>query len=1582
MGLVRHAAQEPYDKPDPAGVVQSPSSATGSAAFTENGTAASSASSTSSAFYASLNKYNTSNNSNYQAHEKSNYNGNIINTPPVESVNPNYAHSDLRSLRGKEPPFGISGGLEPVIPPPQAGRGGPPGPDDTSDTELDSDSSFNSEFTPLNYLNDNNSSSQSPATHRMLSRATSRAFSGVQAPPAQHKLSGASLSAQYATGNQTYSAPSPPQSHPLSPPLPVQPLLYPNSTKNMTENITSGPNTKSNNAAAQFSPLNSNNPFLEQGIMNQDTPRSLVEPSRIINPNTGIPFSNDSVTETTNAPSKASYTANSDHLPASDASNNSRLYWSQPDNDFNPLNQNKISQKIEKLQFESYGPSLLDDRIKPNMLANSTRLPQSRVNAAPLDSRNIQYKSFSPTTINTHVSDMVNGGGDLNDRIIIYRGRSNIDNISINDSSTNELDLNKTVTLVGPDMSSIARVTTPPPTEIVISKDVPTKQSTAEPTSPNLRASSAPDEMVPASKPSKPQKRRAIGDWDFVKSIGAGSMGQVKLAHNRNTGEYGAVKIVPISCSPQHRSRATGTEKGAKKKESDISKDTRTVREAAIGKLLHHRYICQLYDIYKMSSHYYMIFEYVSGGQMLDYIISHGSLKEKHAQKFARGIASALDYCHKNSIVHRDLKIENILISKSGEIKLIDFGLSNLFSNSTLLKTFCGSLYFAAPELLEAKPYTGPEIDVWSFGVVIFVLVCGKVPFDDQNIMALHAKIKQGRINYPEWLSTECHDLLTKMLNINPKERITLTQAMNHPWMVKGYGAPPDSYMPYRRPLSVSQLDPQIITEMAGFNFGSEEQVYTDMKTILNSAEYKYCCSVWESHDTHEKTAPAKHTFPSLASSSKNSATLNESNKSSLARHLSTLVRRNKPHRNHTDHANQDTSNDSLPPSTNESTLPSSSHVYTDPTAGFHPLLSVYYLVAERNQRDLDKKIIEEAKQFDVIYHSKFTSPLAAGDPVQSQDPTHPINDPFSNDHQIKPSSPSPRVNTNNKHLRSKSESKPQTSNYKASYKNMSPELLDKNNFSLGLKTSPDPSAGVSLISSPLKAALDEKYQPLNNINKYRGDFKSKEANETIDRIHIDTNAQAETNAHSTSLASSLLRRFSSCKKSAVAPEFGTPSSQDTKSHTRSHSSQDHEDESGDDTTSQNYGNNNRSNTTDNGHSIPDVPQFPTIYIPNMAEVKPATDNDSLNATHRDPFVQRSTSMSIPKNKKQAGVGEARKDNHLSPVVSGVACNSDGKDQIVHKPELRDADTKDKKYHPSARAKSASHIRRASVNRRYDENMGRPMTGGNEPGSKYYENFDIIDDYLDKNSYDGNEDSSFNGSNTSHADSGKDNVSTERKLSDEGLTKSNFKLGRNAQPISIDHPKQVFVRGIFSAQTTSTKSLAFIRADLIRVLSKLGISYREVQGGFQCSNTVTGDNLLVEPNIGHRRKFSFGSGLFGTPKSKGHHEPQLLGSPAYRRHSNEFSDDLSTDSITHNLSMGGSDMLSFSPIAAVHPDSLTLENDGVRTSNGQGRTPVRFEIYIVKVRIVSLHGIQFKKLSGNTWQYKAIASNILSELRL
>ncbi|KAI8320878.1 Pkinase-domain-containing protein [Martensiomyces pterosporus] len=424
-----------------------------------------------------------------------------------------------------------------------------------------------------------------------------------------------------------------------------------------------------------------------------------------------------------------------------------------------------------------------------------------------------------------------------------------------------------------------------------------------------------------AAPPPQPHRssRRMVGPYQLAKTIGAGSMGKVKVALDTRTNMRVAAKIIPLQQpdAPIHfpsgldttaatthskalanASQSAGTS-GAqapagpidpsrepwrtwllslaiesrpdlaasagcparvqrklrllqprerfttKDRERRENKDIRIVREVAINRLLFHPHICMLHDVVVHPNHYYIFQELVSGGQMLDYIISHGRLKEKHARKFARQIASAIDYCHHNSIVHRDLKIENILISASGNIKLIDFGLSNLYSPRSHLSTFCGSLYFAAPELLNAQPYIGPEVDLWSFGVVLYVLVCGKVPFDDQSMPALHAKIKRGHVEYPNWLSAECKHLLSRLLVVVPQRRATMGEVTRHPWMCKGYVDHPlvSNHLPRRVPLvSPDQIDRGVVREMSqyiGFGFGTEDEIRIGLEAILTEEWYR-----------------------------------------------------------------------------------------------------------------------------------------------------------------------------------------------------------------------------------------------------------------------------------------------------------------------------------------------------------------------------------------------------------------------------------------------------------------------------------------------------------------------------------------------------------------------------------------------------------------------------------------------------------------------------------------------------------------------------------------------------------------------
>ncbi|KAI8353306.1 kinase-like domain-containing protein [Choanephora cucurbitarum] len=332
---------------------------------------------------------------------------------------------------------------------------------------------------------------------------------------------------------------------------------------------------------------------------------------------------------------------------------------------------------------------------------------------------------------------------------------------------------------------------------------------------------------------------KTIGNYTLQQSIGKGSMGKVKLATHNVTGEKIAVKIVPRA-NMQLISQSTGKSANqiAKEKAREENREARTIREAHIMMLLKHPHIIGMKDIVTQGPYFYILMDYVGGGQLLHYIVKRQRLSDRRTRQFSRQIISALDYLHRNSIVHRDLKIENIMIDKSGRnIKLIDFGLSNLFCPERQLTTYCGSLYFAAPELLKANPYNGPEVDIWSLGVVIYVMATGSVPFDDKSMPGLHEKIKRGHVNYPAHISDECKDLLSKIFITDPAKRIVMTDIVNHPWLNKD-AAPISNHMPVRKPITFP-LEPKAIEKMSqGFGLGTPEEIEKRLALILESPVY------------------------------------------------------------------------------------------------------------------------------------------------------------------------------------------------------------------------------------------------------------------------------------------------------------------------------------------------------------------------------------------------------------------------------------------------------------------------------------------------------------------------------------------------------------------------------------------------------------------------------------------------------------------------------------------------------------------------------------------------------------------------
>ncbi|WFD42207.1 non-specific serine/threonine protein kinase [Malassezia psittaci] len=502
-------------------------------------------------------------------------------------------------------------------------------------------------------------------------------------------------------------------------------------------------------------------------------------------------------------------------------------------------------------------------------------------------------------------------------------------------------------------MPKQSRVTSAVPSNKDLVKDNATRELTRHASVLSQRSANLSKLDSGVSTPPREERFRwSLGDYMLGKTIGAGSMGKVKYGCHKVTGEKVAVKIIPRHTSVnavQHQAREKAKRFAGSSNENsdyelslaiqrasakDKSKEVRIVREGSLQLLLRHPHICGMREMIVHQNHYYMIFEYINGGQMLDYIISHGRLRERSARGFARQIGSALQYCHANNVVHRDLKIENILISKSGNIKIIDFGLSNLYSPHSHLNTFCGSLYFAAPELLNARVYTGPEVDVWSFGVVLYVLVCGKVPFDDQNMPALHAKIKRGQVEYPVWLSTECKQLLSRMLVTNPHQRATLQEVMAHPWMMKGYDLPEPVHLAARTPLRPGSIDKKVIEGMTGFEFGTAAEIEARLIEVLTSEGYQTALSNWEQKGGTQSPLQERRN----TEDDRNSP---DSGRNRLSRSFSGInfYRRRLSLRSREDEE----------PKADQ---PPGIKTALDPTLGYHPLLSIYYLVQEKMQRE------------------------------------------------------------------------------------------------------------------------------------------------------------------------------------------------------------------------------------------------------------------------------------------------------------------------------------------------------------------------------------------------------------------------------------------------------------------------------------------------------------------------------------------------------------------------------------------------------------------------------------------------------
>ncbi|CDW85359.1 protein kinase domain containing protein [Stylonychia lemnae] len=248
------------------------------------------------------------------------------------------------------------------------------------------------------------------------------------------------------------------------------------------------------------------------------------------------------------------------------------------------------------------------------------------------------------------------------------------------------------------------------------------------------------------------------------RSLGQGTFGKVRLGTHMLTGEKVAIKIL---------------EKDKIKDQSDVE---RVTREIHILKIVRHPNVIQLYEIIETSRQLFLIMEYASGGELFDFIVKRKRLQETDACKFFQQIIQGVEYIHKLRICHRDLKPENLLLDERNNIKIVDFGLSNIYKEGDTLKTACGSPCYAAPEMIAGKKYQGLISDTWSCGIILYAMACGYLPFEDPNTNKLYKKILSCDYLIPGFISAQCKDLIKKILNTDPNTRISMKDVKAHEW--------------------------------------------------------------------------------------------------------------------------------------------------------------------------------------------------------------------------------------------------------------------------------------------------------------------------------------------------------------------------------------------------------------------------------------------------------------------------------------------------------------------------------------------------------------------------------------------------------------------------------------------------------------------------------------------------------------------------------------------------------------------------------------------------------------------------------
>ncbi|KAF5782994.1 putative protein kinase CAMK-CAMKL-CHK1 family [Helianthus annuus] len=309
-----------------------------------------------------------------------------------------------------------------------------------------------------------------------------------------------------------------------------------------------------------------------------------------------------------------------------------------------------------------------------------------------------------------------------------------------------------------------------------------------------------------------------LGRFEIGKLLGHGSFAKVYLARNLKSNEQVAIKVID-----KEKILKTGLISHIK-------------REISILRRVRHPNIVQLYEVMATKTKIYFVMEYVKGGELFNKV-AKGRLKEDVARKYFQQLISAVGFCHSRGVFHRDLKPENILLDESGDLKVSDFGLSAIseqIKGDGLFHTFCGTPAYVAPEVLGRKGYEASKVDIWSCGVILFVLMAGYLPFHDQNIMVMYKKIYRGEFRCPRWFSPELARLCKRVLDTTPETRITIPEIMENKWFKKGFRRV-RFYFEGDKLCSLQDGDDRVNVEDDGIDYSSDQSSYSESESEMDS---------------------------------------------------------------------------------------------------------------------------------------------------------------------------------------------------------------------------------------------------------------------------------------------------------------------------------------------------------------------------------------------------------------------------------------------------------------------------------------------------------------------------------------------------------------------------------------------------------------------------------------------------------------------------------------------------------------------------------------------------------------------------